>query len=77
MTIADVAEFYNRRDALKASGQEKPCTGCDKTLSPGEDYSNYDLRDPVRAPRAFPVTMVLCAKCTYMVIAYRPVKPVV
>jgi hypothetical protein len=72
MTIADVRDFYVRRDAAVATGGEPLCTGCDKQLGAGENYSNYDLTDPVRAPRAFPISMVLCAACTYMVIAYRP-----
>jgi hypothetical protein len=68
MTIADVREFYRRRDALEASGGEEPCTGCDKVLEPGEGYSPYDLMDPVRAPRDLPATIVLCQKCVFLVI---------
>jgi hypothetical protein len=75
MTIGDVAEFYQRRDAEEASGGEEPCTGCDKTLVAGEPYSNYDIAGRPRTPRNFPASLVLCAKCAYMVIAWRPPPP--
>jgi hypothetical protein len=72
MTIGDVAAFYTRRDAAEATGKEEPCTGCDKQLEEGEPYSDYDVKDTLRAPRAFPQSIVLCQKCAYMVIAWRP-----
>jgi hypothetical protein len=72
MTIADVYDFYTRRDAAEATGTEEPCTGCDKQLEPGEAYSNYDVAGRPRTPRAFPSSLVLCEKCAYMVIAWRP-----
>lgn len=75
MTIGDVAEFYRRRDAAEAVGGEAPCTGCDKTLEPGEPYSNYDIADALRTPRAFPNSIVLCQKCAYLVIGFRPPAP--
>ena len=71
MTIADVLDFYERRDALEASGGEEPCTGCDKVLEPEEPYSLYVLAGRPRTPRAFPASIVLCQKCTYMVIGSR------
>jgi hypothetical protein len=73
MTIGDVAEFFNRRDVAEATGGEEPCTGCDKKLEAGEPYSNYDAK--VRAPRNYPSTIVLCRKCAYLVIGWRPLKP--
>ena len=72
MTIADVFEFYQRRDAVQAAGTEEPCTGCDKKLEAGEWYSNYDIAGKPRTPRAFPAHIVLCKKCSYLVIGYRP-----
>jgi hypothetical protein len=74
MTIADVVDFYKRRDLQQATGEEEPCAGCDTKLAAGASYSNYDLVQP-KAPRAFPASMVLCQKCTYLVIGYRPPKP--
>ena len=73
MTVRDVAEFYIRRDALEASGNEMPCEGWDKQLEPGENFSHYDLADSRPGSAAFPKTIVLCQKCTYMVIGYGPV----
>ena len=75
MTIADVVEFYQRRDAIQAEGTEAPCTGCDAKLKPGDWYSNYDIAGKPRTPRAFPATIVLCQTCTYLVIGYRPAAP--
>jgi hypothetical protein len=75
MTIADVVDFYTRRDAAEATGSEEPCTGCDAKLEPGEPYSNYDIAGKPRTPRAFPPNIVLCQKCTYLVIAWRPPTP--
>jgi hypothetical protein len=74
MTIADVYEFYVRRDAAEAGGAEEPCTGCDKKLEAGESYSNYDAK--VRAPRNLPAHIVLCQKCTYLVVGFRPPPPI-
>ncbi len=74
MTIADVAELYRRRDLVNATDDTTVCAGCDTKLAPGDPYSNYDLANP-KAPRAFPASMALCGKCTYMVIAYRPLPP--
>ena len=73
MTIADVAEFYVRRDAVQATGDEEPCTGCDAKLAADDWFSHYDLGDVMRTPRAFPATIVLCQGCTYMVIGFGPV----
>jgi hypothetical protein len=73
MTIGDVAEFYTRRDAPDATGSEEPCTGCDKQLAPDEPYSNYDAK--VRAPLNLPKSIVLCQKCAYLVIGWRPMAP--
>jgi hypothetical protein len=75
VTIGDVVEFYVRRDAVQANGGEAPCTGCDKTLEPGDWYSHYDIAGKPRTPRAFPAEIVLCQKCTYLVIGYRPLPP--
>ena len=75
MTIGDVSEFYVRRDAAEATGDEEPCTGCDKKLNAGESYANYDIAGKPRTPRAFPASIVLCQKCAYMVIAWRPPAP--
>jgi hypothetical protein len=72
MTIGDVATFYQRRDVAEATGGEEPCTGCDTKLEADDAYSNYDLKNTLRAPRAFPQSIVLCQKCAYMVIAWRP-----
>jgi hypothetical protein len=74
MTIGDVYDFYVRRDVAEALGTEDPCTGCDKKLQSGETYSNYDIAGKPRTPRAFPPHLVLCQKCAYMVIAWRPPK---
>jgi hypothetical protein len=74
MTIADVFEFYVRRDAAEASGKEEACTGCDATLEAGESYSNYDAK--VRAPHNLPRHIVLCQKCTYLVVGFRPPPPI-
>ncbi|HEV8022036.1 MAG TPA: hypothetical protein VGP41_12265 [Candidatus Lustribacter sp.] len=74
MTIADVFEFYVRRDAAEANGKEEPCTGCDKKLEAGESYSNYDAK--VRAPHNLPKHIVLCQKCTYLVVGFRPPPPI-
>jgi hypothetical protein len=71
VTIADVVEFYVRRDVAEATGSEAPCTGCDKQLAPGDAYSHYDLAEKPR-PRSFPTTILLCQKCTYQVIGYIP-----
>jgi hypothetical protein len=73
MTILDVRDFYRRRDALEAAGDEAPCTGCDKPLAAGDPYSIYDLAEP-RAPRAFPMSINLCRACTYAVIEVKPEK---
>jgi hypothetical protein len=74
MTIADVYDFYVRRDVGEALGTEDPCTGCDKKLQSGEAYSNYDIAGKPRTPRAVPPHLVLCQECAYMVIAWRPPK---
>ena len=71
MTILDVRDFYQRRDALEATGGEQPCTGCDKAFEAGQPYSTYVLTEP-RAPRAFPASILLCQACTFMVIEVRP-----
>jgi hypothetical protein len=68
MTVADVRDHYQRRDALKAAGGEEPCTGCDKELEPGEEYSTYALSEPARAPRGLPDGINLCRKCTFLVM---------
>ncbi len=73
MTIADVAEFYVRREAEEALGTEEPCTGCDVKLAKGDSFSHYDAK--VRAPRNLPETIVLCQKCAYLVIGFRPPPP--
>jgi hypothetical protein len=75
MTIADVVEFYVRRDAVQATGDEEPCTGCDKRLEADDWFSHYDVAGKPRTPRAFPATILLCQKCTYMVIGYGPPRP--
>ena len=75
MTIADVFDFYTRRDAAEATGSEEPCTGCDAKIEAGDPYSNYDIAGKPRTPRAFPPSLVLCQKCAYMVMAWRPPAP--
>jgi hypothetical protein len=70
VTILDVRDFYQRRDALQAVGGEEPCTGCDKVFEPGDDYSTYVLNEP-RAPRAFPASILLCKACTFKVMEIR------
>ncbi len=77
MTIADVVEFYQRRDVQEATGDEEPCHGCDKQLEADEPYSNYDLKNALRTPKAFPASIVLCQKCAYLVIGFRPPPPAV
>ena len=39
MTILDVRDFYRRRDAFEAKGDEAVCTGCDKPFEPGDPFS--------------------------------------
>jgi hypothetical protein len=68
MTVADVRDFYERQDAFKARGGEGPCAGCGKVLEAEEPFSLYAVAGRPRTPRAFPASIVLCAKCTYMVI---------
>jgi hypothetical protein len=75
MTIADVLDFYQRRDAFDATGGEEPCTGCDKVLEAGEPFSIYDIAGRERTPRAFPPSINLCQKCTFMVIGSRMTLP--
>jgi hypothetical protein len=70
MTILDVREFYQRRDASEATGDEELCTGCDKKLELGEPFSTYVLVE-TRAPRAFPPSIVLCQRCTFVVMEVR------
>jgi hypothetical protein len=67
MTILDVRDFYQRRDASEATGTEEPCEGCDKKLEAGEPFSTYVLVE-TRAPRAFPPSILLCQKCTFLVM---------
>jgi hypothetical protein len=67
MTILDVRDFYQRRDALEATGTEEPCTGCDKPFAAEDPYSIYDLAEQ-RAPRAFPMSINLCKACTFLVM---------
>jgi hypothetical protein len=71
VTIADVVEFYVRRDAVQAVGSEEPCTGCDKQLAKDDWLSHYDIADKPH-PRSLPATILLCQKCTYQVIGYIP-----
>jgi hypothetical protein len=71
MTILDVRDFYQRRDAAEATGDEEPCTGCDAKLEPGAPFSTYVLTE-TRAPRAFPPSILLCKKCTYLVMKVGP-----
>lgn len=73
MTIADVAEFYTRRDVLEAGGNEAACTGCFKKPAPGTMYSNYDVKPG--APRTMPAEILLCQKCAYIVIGFGPPPP--
>jgi hypothetical protein len=68
VTISDVTDFYKRTDAFKARGGEGPCAGCHKVLEPEEPFSVYDLAGKERTPRAFPPTIVLCKKCTFMLM---------
>jgi hypothetical protein len=67
MTILDVRDFYTRRDAFEAAGDEAACTGCDKPFASGDPYSIYDLTEQ-RAPRAFPMNINLCQACTFLVM---------
>jgi hypothetical protein len=68
VTISDVTDFYQRTDAFKARGGEGPCAGCHKILEPEEPFSTYDLAGKERTPRAFPQSIVLCKKCTFMLM---------
>jgi hypothetical protein len=68
MNITDVREFYQRTDAFKARGGEGPCAGCGKMLEPEQPFSVYDLAGKERTPRAYPPSIILCHKCTFMVI---------
>jgi len=73
MTIADVAEYYTRRDVLEATGDEAACTGCFKQPETGTMYSNYDVKPG--ATREMPAAIVLCQKCAYIVIGFGPPPP--
>jgi hypothetical protein len=74
MTIADVAEFYIRRDVLEASGTETTaCTGCFKPPEAGTMYSNYDIKPG--SPAKLPAEIILCQKCAYIVIGFGPMPP--
>ena len=73
MTIADVVEYYTRRDILEATGEEAPCTGCFKKVEPGAMYSNYDVTPG--SPQKLPPSLVLCQKCAYIVIGFGPPVP--
>jgi hypothetical protein len=44
-------------------------------LEPEEPYSVYDLAGKARTPRAFPQTIVLCQKCTFMLIGSNMAEP--
>jgi hypothetical protein len=71
VTIGQVNEFYQRSDIGSATGDEEPCTGCDRKLDAKEDYSIYALRVSPPPIKGLPETIVLCKKCTYMVIGSR------
>lgn len=71
MTIGQVNEFYQRADAGVANGDEEPCTGCDLKVEPNDEYSIYALRVSPPPVKGLPETIVLCKKCTYMVIGSR------
>jgi hypothetical protein len=73
MTIADVAEFYVRRDVLEATGDENACAGCFKPPEAGTMYSNYDIKPG--SPAKLPAKLLLCQKCAYIVIGCGPVPP--
>jgi len=75
MNIADVNEFYQRNDAFKARGDEGSCAGCGTVLAPEQPYSVYVLAGKPRTPRAFPPSMLLCQKCTYMVLGSNMAPP--
>lgn len=73
MTIADVAEFYVRRDVLEATGAEAACTGCFKPPEAGTMYSNYEIKPG--SPPKLPAEILLCQKCAYIVIGFGPIPP--
>jgi len=68
MNVTDVKEFYKRNDAFKARGNEGSCAGCGTVLEPEAPYSVYVLAGRERTPRAFPPSMLLCQKCTFLVM---------
>lgn len=70
MTIADVVDFYVRREirTAKGGGAEEACTGCDHVLDAGEEYSYYVIASHDRTPRKLPYDINLCRKCTFLVI---------
>jgi hypothetical protein len=71
MTIGQVNAFYQRSDVATATGAEEPCTGCDRKLDKKEDYSIYALRVSPPPVKGLPEAIVLCQKCTYMVMGSR------
>ena len=75
MTVDDVRDFYQRSDAFKAREGEVRCSGCATELEAEEPYSLYVLAGKPRTPRAFPSSLHLCRKCTYMVIGSQMAGP--
>ena len=68
MLFSDVIDFYQRADILEARADVGPCATCRKRFEVGEQFSMYLLKDG-RPTRKFPEGILLCKKCTYIVIA--------
>ncbi len=71
MVLAQVNAYYQRRDIAVATGDEEPCSGCNRKLEPKENYSIYGQNEAAHEIRGLPESILLCQKCTYIVIGSR------
>lgn len=68
MTAGQINEYYQRRVAMVATGEEAPCSGCNRKLEPKENFSIYALKEKPAPIRGMPDAILLCQKCTYTIM---------
>jgi hypothetical protein len=68
VTAGQINEFYERRVAMVATGEEAPCAGCNRKLEAKENFSIYALKVKPAPLRGMPDAFILCQACTYNVI---------
>ena len=68
MTPGQINEFYERRVAMVATGEEAACAGCNRKLEAKENFSIYALKVKPAPLRGMPDAFLLCQTCTYAVM---------